>query len=352
MRRLAFVLALVAVSALGPRPSALGQMKTGEQITVERVLVDARVTDSRGDPILGLGTADFEVRIDGKPGTVESVEWIPETAAARVAAGVDEDAPRQPATINDVPVPRGRLFIYFVQTDFARNTPRVTGQMHFLPYAEKMIDALEEGDRVAVISFDSHMKFRLDFSDDKGEILNAVRSAMLTDEPPPPPIVPSPSLARRLDREAMKRCTSSDEAFIVLANALRQIPGPKSMILFGWGLGIRTGRTVSMHHKYPIARYALETARVTVFALDMTIADYHDLEIGLSKAAADTGGFYAKTHIFPSIAIERLERTLSGHYELEVRKPASLRPGTHLIDVKVKRRGATVMARSSYQDTP
>lgn len=346
VRRFAIVCALFVTTASA-------QMRSGEQITVERVLVDARVTDHDFNPILGLTAADFEVRIDGKLATVESVEWIPETAVARETAGIEEEDFRQrPATINDVPVPQGRLFIYFIQTDFARNETRTTGQMHFLPYAEKMIEDLEEGDRVAVLSFDSHLKFRLDFSDNKGDILNAVRRSLLTDVPPPPPLVPSPSLAKRLDRDAMKKCTSSDEAFILLANALRQVPGPKSMILFGWGLGIRTGRTVSMHRKYPIARYALETARVTVFALDMSMADYHDLEIGLKKAAADTGGFYAKTHEFPSIAIERLKRTLSGHYELEVKKPPLAKPGTHLIEVQVKRRGAYVMARSSYQDKP
>src|SRR5437867_4062999 len=54
-----------------------------EKITVERILIDARITDSRGNPILGLTPADFHVRIDGKPAKVESVDWIPDTAIAR-----------------------------------------------------------------------------------------------------------------------------------------------------------------------------------------------------------------------------------------------------------------------------
>jgi hypothetical protein len=149
----------------------------------------------------------------------------------------------------------------------------------------------------------------------------------------------------------MRTFTSSDEALIHIANALRPIPGPKSMILLGWGLGQLSSGMVTMHHKYPIARRALEQSRVTVFALDTTNADYHDLEFGLGKAAKDTGGFYAKTHIFPQIAVERLQKTLAGHYELEVRKPAGLAPGTHEIDVRVKRRGAHVMARSSFVNT-
>lgn len=321
----------------------LAQMRAGEQITVERVIVDARVTEYGGEPVTGLTRDDFEVRIDGKLATVESVEWIPETVAAKLQAGVELDEVEAAAK-------PGRLFVYFIQTDFGRANARLSGQMKFLPYANRMIEDLEPGDRVAVFSYDSHLKFRLDFSDDESEIQNAVRQSVMLDEPPWPRVVPNPSLSRRLDPDALKSCSSPDMALILVANALRPIPGPKSMILFGWGLGHRVGKTVVMDPKYPIARRALETARVTVFSLDMTDADYHDLELGLGKAAADTGGFYAKTHIFPRVAIDRLQRTLAGHYELEVRKPQTETLGTHTIDVRVKRRGAYVMARTSYVD--
>lgn len=347
MRRCAFVLLLLATAGRA--------QELREEITVERIIIDARVTDASGDPILNLGPGDFQVRVDGKAAEVAAVSWIPETVAARELASIDDEAPpasAAPAANFDEPLPQGRLFIYFVQTDFARENPRIAGQMKFLPYARQMIEALEPGDRVAVFSFDSHLKFRLDFSDRKSDIERALEQAMLIDEPPPPRPVPSPSLARRLDAGEMKRATSSDIALILIANAVRNIPGPKSMLLFGWGLGHRVGKTVVMDSKYPIARYALESSRVTVFALDTTIADYHDLEFGLKRAAADTGGFYAKTHVFPQIAVDRLQRTLAGHYELEVRKPAGLRPGTHMIDTRVKRRGAVVMARTSYQDLP
>lgn len=322
-----------------------------EQITVERILIDARVTDDDGDPILGLTAADFVVKVDGKPATVESVEWIPETAAQREIAGVEE-ASQPPATssLPDVAAPKGRLFIYFCQTDFARNPSRTGGQMSFLSYADQLIDDLEEDDRAAVFSFDSHLKFRLDFTGDKRALKEALRQSLLIDDPPPPPVVPNPSLARRLDRNEMKKCTSTDQAFIVIANAVRPIPGPKSMILFGWGLGHLAGGHVVMDRKYPIARYALETSRVTVFAIDTVQADYHSLEAGLMKAAADTGGLYARAFRFPQLAVNQVQKALVGHYELEVRKPDLNRRGNHLIDVSVKRRGASVMARSSYVD--
>lgn len=340
MRRFLFVTALLPALALAQ------DLRTQEEITVERILIDARVTDYNGEPVTDLDSGDFEVRVGGRRATIESVEWIPDTFEARVLAGLDQQLPDPELAI----APRGRMFIYFVQTDFAREASRVRGHLKFMSFVEQMIEGLSDEDRVAVFSFDSHLKFRLDFTSEKRDIMHAMRQAVLIDEPEWPPVVPNPSLSRRLDREAMLGFTSSDEAFIHIANAARHIPGPKSMILFGWGLGKLVGGRVTMDSKYPIARRALEQARVTVFSLDTTDADYHDLEVGLGKAAKDTGGFYAKTHIFPQIAVDRLQRTLTGHYELEVRRPEGLKLGTHEIDVRVKRRGTHVMARSSFMD--
>jgi hypothetical protein len=49
--------------------------------------------------------------------------------------------------------------------------------------------------------------------------------------------------------------------------------------------------------------------------------------------------------------VNRLQKTLVGHYELEVRKPQIERRGTHTIEVEVNKRGAIVLARSTYVDT-
>jgi len=102
---------------------------------------------------------------------------------------------------------------------------------------------------------------------------------------------------------------------------------------------------------YGIARYALESARVSVFAIDFTQADYHSLEVGLGKVAEDTGGFYAKTFNFPRQAVDRLQRALVGHYELEVRRPELKEHGVHTIEVQTTKRGAYVMARTTFVDS-
>jgi VWFA-related protein len=320
-----------------------------EKISVERVIVDARVTDSMGEPILNLGVNDFRVRIDGKPAKVESVLWVPETAVQRDLADID----RPQVEVNkgtDIPAPQGRLFVFFYQTDFARVPSRVTGQMKLLQN-DDYLDFLEPEDRVAVLSYDSHLKFRLDFTDDKKRIRDAMESAILINDPPPPQAVPMPSLAKRLDPDEMKHKTNTiGDALIMLANALRPIPGPKSIIFFSWGIGQFTPTGVYMDYNYPIARYALDQARTSVFSIDFTQADYHTLWIGLDKVAEDTGGFYASTYHFQKQAVERLRRTLGGHYELEVRKADTGVHGAHSIEVTTTKKAEYVMARKTFFD--
>ena len=322
--------------------SAVLAAQVQETITVQRVLVDVRVTTDAGEPVTDLGPADFEVRIAGKRAVVESAEWVPDVG--RASAGPEAAVPEGRAEARPA---AGRTIILFIQTDFARHYTRTHGQLNFLRHADDMIEALAPEDRVAVFSFDSHLKFRLDLTTDKKQVVDAMNASISIDHPPPPPVVPEPALAPHLDREAMRRAAHSETALLLIAYALRQVPGTKSLLLLGWGLGERGTTGVRMKRDWKPARYALDAARVSIFALDTSNADYHDLELGLQTAAAETGGFYAKTHLFPGIAVNRLQRTLSGHYELTLRATQSLKPDAHPLDVRVKRRGARVLAPMS-----
>jgi hypothetical protein len=69
-------LAAVSTAALGQTapPGRPGSFR--EEARVERVIVDAYVTDWHGDPIPELGPADFRLRVDGRPLDLESADWI------------------------------------------------------------------------------------------------------------------------------------------------------------------------------------------------------------------------------------------------------------------------------------
>lgn len=328
--------------------AATADAQYSETYTVERILLDIRVVQLGGGPLGDLAPEDFEVRIGGRVAPVESVMWVDDTDSEPELEATTAAAPE--FSIPYLTQPAGRLIVVFIQTDFTRNSWRVEGHMKFMPYAEDLIRGLEPADRVAVFSFDSHLKFRLDFTADKERVIEAMRDAIRIDLPEPPPPVREPTLAPRLDRRRMQRARSSEAGLRIVGEALRPIDGPKTLLLMGWGLGQRAGKAVKMRHDWPAARDALLAARVTLHSLDTTFADLHDLEAGLKQAAADTGGFYVKTHVFPEAATERVRRTMSGHIELELRRPEGLKRGSHPLEIRIKRRGATVLAPTMWVD--
>jgi hypothetical protein len=80
-----------------------------------------------------------------------------------------------------------------------------------------------------------------------------------------------------------------------------------------------------------------------VFCLDVTDADYHTLEAGLQMTAADTGGFFERTHIHAGRAIERLAGALAGHYVLFLEADPQAKGREIEVDVK----GRTVLVKRS-----
>lgn len=114
-------------------------------------------------------------------------------------------------------------------------------------------------------------------------------------------------------------------------------------------MGQAAGSVYLMGGDWVPARQALLDAGVTVFSLDITDADHHTLEVGLQAAAAETGGFYAKTHDFTAAAMARVEGALEGHYVLALMKPEGPR-GAHRVRIETPGRGARVMAKPGYAD--
>lgn len=315
----------------------LAAQEFSEQITVERLIVDAHVIGDDGTPIEGLKASDFEVKVDGKQAVVEAADAVPVTEIPLV---FDKNAEEPQITY------RGRLIVMLFQTDFQRE--RAKGQMRMTTHASEFVQNLLPGDRVAVLSYDSRLKLHQDFTDEPRLLEYAIRNALTIDEPPSVPLVHSPALKTYLSEEGSKNAGSPEKGLYVLARALEQIPGPKTMFLFGWGLGRYTPTGVVMTADYARARQALDSARTSVFALDISDADYHSLEVGLSKAAKDTGGMYVKTHLFPRYAMQKVERAISYRYELTVKTPPIAR-GVHKVDVKLRRKHGEVLARTTFE---
>jgi VWFA-related protein len=314
-----------------------------ERVEVERVLVDARVVDASGRPVLGLKPENFRVKVDGQPVPLESVQWI--SGETPYPEGLSPEA-AQGAGLS--PGPPGRLIVFFFQKDTSVST-RITGLMQIRSRALEFLKTLTPGDRVAILSYDSHLKLHLDFSPPGDRLRAVVSDAPRLGDPPLLASGPFPSLAAFLTLEDSRRASTPEEALLVTARALEKLPGAKSLILFGWGLGdwiAGVGGRMSSH--YEAARQALSAARVTVFALDVTQADAHSLEFGLETVAEDTGGIYEKTFRTPDAAMAKLTNALAGYYLLAFEKPPLSR-GRHRLQVDLVGRGGSVLFKGFFE---
>ena len=342
--------ALLAAAAAAQEPIDR-QGAVQEEVVVERVVIDAHVIGPDGNPIPDLKPEDFRVKIDGRSVILEDVEWLPgdkpeNDASALVGIeSAEAERFRQDA-------PPGRLIVMFFQHDGSQTT-RLHGLMRNAQQARRFLDTLLPTDRIAVASHDSQLKLRQDFTSDRAKIESAITNSIRTSTPPEPDPESKPSIGRYLDRAAARKAGTTDRAIEVLARALEPLPGGKSMVFFGWGLGSTqgglSGPVASESKDYSEMIYSLGRARVNLFTLDVADADYHSLEDYLKQVSQVTGGTYQKTHLFPSLAMELVRRTISGRYILVVVKPRGTR-GDHQIDVELVGLKGYVYARQYYQD--
>jgi VWFA-related protein len=311
-----------------------------EKVDVARVLIDARAVDGFGRPLLDLAASNFQVQIDGRPARVESVQWV---AGALAESETDPGA----FQVHSMRPVSGRLVVFLFQKSLERG--RITGFMRMLLSLRGFLDGFTRHDRLAVLSFDSRLRLWLDFTADTDRVRTVLERNLLFGGPAPVSAAEGPSLREMFRGDQADRTYTIEAALRLIADALAPLPGAKTVVLVGHGFGRLGLGGVQMENDYGDTREALQRARASVFCLDVTEADYHSLETGLQLVAEDTGGFYERTHIFGGRALNRLAAALAGHYVLIVEKP-DVKRGSHRIEVKLKGREGTVLARNAYVD--
>ncbi len=340
-------------SALGPgRGAALGlllaALSAGQdqepphvlpRVETSRVVLEARVTDSHGRPIPGLRPGDFRLQVDGRARPLESAVWVAESPLVPRALP-SPGAPR-------VAAPPGRLVVLLFQKDFEGS--RLRGLLQAIRQAEDLVAPFSALDRVAVLSYDSHLRLHLDFTSDFDAVRRALDESVLLRWPEPIPPGDPPSLAAHLDPKEALQAATPEQALLALGRALRAIPGAKTVLFFGWGLGRLSGGTFAMDYSYDEARAALDEAHAAVFCLDVTDASWHSLEAGLRQVAEDTGGDYYKVYENDGAALSRVAAALAGHYVLAFERPEGRR-GEHRIRLALAGRRGTVLTRTRYVD--
>lgn len=335
----ALAAALVTAAAVSVPGRAQEPKPFTERVDVHRVLLDVRVTDGVGQPLEDLTKTDFVVRIDGKPVPVESATWV--TGALR-SGETGEVTTGSPAGTTMSPI-EGRLIVFLIQKDL-EEPGRIVGLMRLLVAARPFFAAFTPGDRLAVLSFDSRLRIWTDFTNDHERVRALLQRDILLSDTAALVESEAPSLVASLGARQAQGATTMEEALALVGRALEPLPGAKSVIVFGHGFGRLGSSGVTLAPDYDEARRSLRAARASVFCLDVTQADYHSLEAGLQQVAEDTGGFFERTHLFPTRALNRLAGTLAGHYVLTVERPP-VRKGRHRVDVSVPHRGASVLVR-------
>jgi VWFA-related protein len=311
-----------------------------ERVDVTRVLIDARALDERGRPILGLAPEDFRVKIAGKPARVESVLWV--EGGAVDPDGLPLDSTPLTGLVSPAP---GRLVVFLFQKDLEPS--RILGFMRLLIETREFLERFQPSDRVAVVSFDYHLKVWIDFTNDFTRIERILERGILLEKPPQVEPSPGVSLVARLDASKGRRIYTMEKALLAIADALEPLPGAKSLVLVGHGWGRFTGSSLFFDRQYGPAVEAFQAGRVTVFTLDTTEADSHTLDAGLISVAEHTGGFFRRTHLFSRAAMRDLGGALAGHYVLFVERPFGDK-GYHRIEVDLVGRRGTVMAKSGF----
>lgn len=342
--RLALLAAFAGVLPAQQRPQE-PQARYGSEITVALHTVVVRVVDSARQPILGLAPEDFVVTVGKREFPVVAVDWV-SSAVPRVGLQAEElPAAPGPGPEPGAPAaqPEGSLVVFFVQADL---TPlRVGGHLRQRGYNRELLASLDPADRVAVVAFDSHLKLWQDWTTDRDAVMTAIHSAVRYGGKPLVRGSDDPStLAAHFDFAAARKVASPERALEVTAQALTAFPGEKVIVYQGWGMGRFGAYGFSLTSEFYRAAEAVHAAQASVYAVDVTSADGHDLALGLYGIAAATGGTYSSNFAFPSRIPKALRGAIDGHYVLTL-DFADLPDAGGLLEIRLREKKGRVLYR-------
>ena len=176
-RRSAPVLFAAALATRGAAPEPPHRLPGVE---TSRVVLEARVTDTRARSLPGLRPSDFRLEVDGRKVPVESAVWIEEggDGADRPSPGLSRGTePSESALPGRADSSGARLLVLLFQKDFEGS--RLRGLLRAIGQAKELLAPLTPRDRVAVLTFDSHLRLHLDFTPDLEAVTRILDESVL-----------------------------------------------------------------------------------------------------------------------------------------------------------------------------
>jgi VWFA-related protein len=349
-KRFITLLMLAAAPLLAQQPQQNSQ-PFGEKVDVNLVQLDAIVTDSRGNQMLGLGKDDFIVRENGQQQTVDSVDYFtnrrlitsPEAAANFKVERVHDD----------------RYVIFFFDkatADSGTQGELIRARSDAMRFLN---DHLRAEDHVAVVGHDVRLKVYTDFTNDKAQIRRALNDATMYGLGIRTKNAASstPSIMANMDLDRMMNHTGYVyEALDLLGDALRPIRARKDVILFSNGIvgpdeDVRGGVVVNRSRYYDPMIESLNSADVTLYPISLQsgidVPEY--VHQNLSSMASDTNGQYFRLNTSYVSPLMQIEKKTAGYYLISYY--TKKRPGEHgfqKVDVALRNPEFKVSARSGY----
>ncbi len=343
---------LFAVLALVLPVTAQQQPALREQLDVNVVLLDAIVTDAKGNQILGLTKDDFVVKENGVEQTIDSIDYF---TNRQLLTQREESAPFKVEQVREE-----RYFIFFF--DKPTDPGVLSDQLNLARNAARKFvrEELKEGDRVAIAGHDVRLKVYSDFTSDRQQLERALNDATRFGRGLTKPAANAveASILRNVDANVMMNRTGTVyQALDVLADAVRPIRARKNLVMFSPGViemneDVRGGMIFNRSRHLDPALESLNAANVTVYPMQLQREVSLDpvFHQRLEEFANSTGGQYFRFNTNFQTPLDRVDDVNAGYYLLSYRTTANERgQGFRRVEVSVKGQPQLrVTSRSGY----
>ncbi len=285
--------------------------KFGEKLDVNLVLLDAVVTDARGNQILGLDKDDFIVKENGVPQSIDSVDYF---TNRRLLNEAESKAPFKVERVHEQ-----RYFVFFFDKP-------MDGAPFFdrLSLARRAVkdfirDVMKPTDLAAVVAHDVRLKIYSDFTADKQQLIRTVDETAtfgrgITSSNAAPSILTGGSSA------VINETGTVYEALQLLGERLRPIRARKEIVLFSLGIyepgeEVRGGLVLTTSRFYNPMIRALNRADVAVYPVSLlddpnAAPFFHQT---LERIAGDTNGRYFRFNTSFGPALRQIDKLSNGY---------------------------------------
>ena len=316
------------------------QPQFGEKVDVNLVLIDAIVTDSKGNQILGLDKDDFVVKENGAPQAVDSVDYF---TNRKFLSAQEQNAPFKVEQVKE-----GRYFIFFF--DKPVGTQLFSDVLLARNAVRDFIDnQMQEGDQVALVGHDFRLKVYSDFTTDKAQLKKSLDEVAK--------FGPGAKGGIAGSSAGIDNTGTVYEALQYVGDSLTKIKARKNLVLFSAGIlepgeEVRNGVVISQSQYYQPMADALNRANIAVYPVNLlheqavnAVPAYHQT---LERIASETNGEYFRYPVSFSTPLKRIDRQNSGYYLISYYTKHPRGSGFQKVDVALKNPDFRVKARAGY----